>query len=66
VRPLPKTVAEVKSLTMSECYATIVAAYLIEVESYLEGRSEAEAIQAFRERHPEHEVPLALLKRALS
>jgi hypothetical protein len=51
---------------MSECYATIVAAYLIEVESYLEGRSEAEAIQAFRERHPEHEVPLALLKRALS
>jgi hypothetical protein len=61
--PIPKTVAEVEFLTMNECFAVLAAVYVAEIEVLRVEHGDEEAIRHFREEHPEHDVPFALLQR---
>jgi hypothetical protein len=60
---IPKTVAEVEFMTMSECFAVLATVYVSEIESLRAEYGQEGAISRFRELHAENEVPLALLRR---
>lgn len=63
---IPKTPAEVALLTREESFAALIAIYVREMDNLRSENGNDDAIRVFRERHPEFELPLALLQRALS
>jgi hypothetical protein len=62
---IPKRADDVELLTLEESMAAMCAIYVNEIDVLREMYGEEECIGRFRQGHPDLEVPLALLARAL-
>jgi hypothetical protein len=63
---IPKSVEDVELLTLEESMAALSAIYITEMQSLTRHHEdEEETIRRFRQNHPDLELPLALLVRAL-
>jgi hypothetical protein len=63
---VPKSVGDVELLNLEESFAALCAIYVMEMETLAKEYGQEEAISRFRKNHPDRELPLALLQRALA